>query len=116
MNKLDKEIKKILKFYNKDSIKDLTDVDWYNISYYQKLSEEFIRKFKDKVNWYSINYYQKLSEEFIREFKDRVYWYNISKYQKLSEGFIIENIKYIDIGRLKYNKNIKKKLMILIKK
>ena len=40
---------------------------------YQKLSEEFIKKFKDEVDWLSISIYQKLSEDFIREFKDEVY-------------------------------------------
>jgi len=66
------------------------DINWNYISSDQKLSEEFIREFKDKVYWYSISRYQKLSEEFIREFKDKVNWYSISRYQKLSEEFIKE--------------------------
>ncbi len=65
-------------------------VDWYNVSRYQKLSEEFIREFKDKVDWRCFSKYQKLSEEFIREFKDKVDWYCVSRYQKLSENFIRE--------------------------
>ena len=51
--------------------------DWIKISYYQKLSEEFIREFQDKVDWYLISIRQKLSEDFIKEFKDKVFWYNI---------------------------------------
>ncbi len=47
---------------------------------YQKLSENFIREFKDKVNWYNISYSQKLSENFIREFKDNVNWNSISQF------------------------------------
>ena len=39
------------------------------ISSYQKLSEEFIREFKDKVDWLYICRFQKLSEEFKKEFK-----------------------------------------------
>jgi hypothetical protein len=42
------------------------NIDWYYISNSQKLSEEFMTKFQDKVNWYYISQYQKLSEEFIK--------------------------------------------------
>ena len=63
-------------------------VDWIYISTRQKLSEEFIEKYKDRVNWYDISMYQKLSEEFIEKFENKVYWNNISMYQKLSEEFI----------------------------
>ena len=63
------------------------DLDWIYISYHQKLSEGFIREFKDKVDWKYISRFQELSEEFIREFKDRVNWEYISVFQILSEGF-----------------------------
>jgi len=66
------------------------DVNWYFISEYQKLSEDFIRKFRNQLNWLDVCEYQQLSENFIREFQDRVDWYNISKYQQLSENFIRE--------------------------
>ena len=61
-----------------------------HISECQKLSENFIRKFQDRVNWMYISTYQKLSEDFIREFQDNVHWLTISKNQKLSECFIRE--------------------------
>jgi len=77
----EKKLRKIIKNSN---------TDWTSISHYYKLSEKFIREFKDKVDWYYISEYQKLSEKFIREFKDNVYWYYISIYQKLSEKFIRE--------------------------
>ena len=66
--------------------------DWDDLEFYKKnkLTEDFIREFKDKVNWCYISYYQKLSEDFIREFKNKVNWIWISKYQKLSENFIRE--------------------------
>jgi hypothetical protein len=38
----------------------------------QKLSEEFIKEFKNEVDWDFISKYQKLSEEFIKEFKNEV--------------------------------------------
>ena len=68
----------------------ITERQWSYISRYQKLSEDFIREFKDKVDWCWISIYQKLSENFIREFKDCVNWCCISARQKLSEDFIRE--------------------------
>ena len=73
------------------SIKEFKDkVDWYEISEYQELSEDFIREFKNKINWCFISEYQTLSEKFIREFKDYVEWEYICVYQKLYEKFIRE--------------------------
>jgi len=63
-------------------------VNWNLISACQKLSEKFIKKFQDNVDWVRISKYQKLSEEFIEKFQDKVNWALISKYQKLSESFI----------------------------
>ena len=82
-----------LEFLNKElnaNYTSLNDVNWTLISKHQKLSEDFIREFKDEVAWTRISSYQKLSEEFIREFQDKVYWSHISSYQKLSESFIRE--------------------------
>ena len=64
--------------------------DWMRISARQKLSEDFIREFKDNVDWYWVSSHQKLSESFIREFQDKVDWGRISITQKLSEDFIRE--------------------------
>jgi len=77
-------------------------VSWYYISRRQRLSENFIKEFRNKVSWYYISRYQKLSEDFIREFKDEVDWSNISKYQTLSEDFIREfkdRVDWIFISR-----------------
>ena len=57
---------------------------------FQKLSENFIREFKNRINWECISKHQKLSESFIREFQDKVNWNWISKHQKLSKSFIKE--------------------------
>jgi hypothetical protein len=78
------ELKNIIK--NNKLSKD----NWYDISVYQKLSEEFIKEFQDKVGWIYISKHQKLSEEFIKKFQDKVDWDYISVYQKLSEKFIKE--------------------------
>ena len=65
-------------------------VNWVYVSEHAKMSENFIREFKDKVNWEEISCHQKLSENFIREFQDKINWDYISYYQKLSEDFIRE--------------------------
>ena len=80
-----------------DFIREFKDkVDWDVISVYQHLSEDFIREFKDKVYWAGISEYQRLSEDFIREFADKVDWDYISKYQRLSEDFIREFKNRVD--------------------
>ena len=74
-----------------DFIREFQDkINWNIISEYQTLSEDFIREFQDKVNWDIISVSQNLSEDFIREFKDKVNWRWISAYQILSEDFIRE--------------------------
>jgi hypothetical protein len=60
---------------------------WWYISFFQKLSERFIGKYKDRVIWYWISYHQKLSESFIEKYKDKVDWYLIFKSQNLSPEF-----------------------------
>jgi len=65
-------------------------LDWNSISEFQNLSENFIREFQDKLDWNSISEFQKLSENFIREFQNKVNWFYISEFQKLSENFIRE--------------------------
>ena len=83
-------------------------VNWIGISYYQKLSEDFIREFQYKVNWCSISYGQKLSEDFIKEFQDKIKynWYEICCNQNLSKEFIIEFADKINFKILIANKNI----------
>ena len=82
---------------------NIDEYDWNNISIYQKLSEEFIREFQDRVNWLWISKYQKISEDFIKEFQEEVDWDNISKFQKLSESFIREFEYRVDISILTTN-------------
>ena len=70
------------------AIKNNQPINWYYISSRQKLSEEFIREFVDKVNWFYISESQKLSNKFIKKFKDKVNWNYISREQKLSHNLI----------------------------
>ena len=63
-----------LEFLNKElnaNYTSLNDVNWGYVSIYQKLSENFIREFQDKIDWNYISEHQKLSEKFIREFKNK---------------------------------------------
>ena len=62
----------------------------FSISKYQKLSEAFIDRNKDKLSWSIICEYQILSEDFIRAHSGYVYWDLISTHQHLSEDFIKE--------------------------
>ena len=105
-----KEVEELIKKLELNcSIKEFRDkVDWYYISWKQKLSKHFIREFKDKVNWDYISSYQKLSEHFIREFKDLVDWRNISHHQELSEQFIREFKDKLNIDTLVERKLITK--------
>lgn len=78
-------------------IKDLCKV--------QKLSESFIRDFKDKVSWSTICVYQKLSEPFMEEFIEYLDWKNVAIYQQLSPEFIKKHIDLLDsrlINRYQY--------------
>ena len=74
-------------------------------------AEEHIRKtipYISYVEWYYISKYQALSEEFLIEFSDKVDWYNISGYQKLSKKFIRENFDKLNLNQLLLNANLDK--------
>ena len=44
------------------------NLDWEYISYFYKLSENFIKKFQNNVDWDNISYVQKLSINFKEKF------------------------------------------------
>ena len=46
-------------------------VNWVDVYYNYKLSENFIIEFKNKIDWWCILNYQKLSEKFKEEFKNK---------------------------------------------
>lgn len=70
--------------------------DWELCSLYQpNLSEDFIEEFFDKLHMeYICNHYQ-LTENFIRKNKDRLYWDKLSFSQNFSISFIEEMEQYI---------------------
>jgi hypothetical protein len=90
-----RKVNMLFEFDEKVFISD-KNTNWEEISFHYKLSEDFIRKHKDKVNWYYVSGSQELSESFIREFQDKVFWSYISSEQKLSENFIREFQNKVD--------------------
>jgi hypothetical protein len=99
-------MKKLTKKEIEEIRKNPKSQDWLIISHRYKLTEEFIREFRDRVWWVYISYTQELSENFIREFHRKVQWDSISRYQNLSEEFMIEFINDIHIRRLFDNRKI----------
>ena len=85
-----------MKKFDEETFVPDKNTDWGNICYTEELSENFMRKYKDKVNWSSVSYRQDLSEDFIREFQDRIDWWWILRTQNLSESFIREFKNKID--------------------
>ena len=63
---------------------------WFVICDCQRLSESFMRKYRENLDWERISERQILSENFIREFSDELDWSLIFEHQKLSESFILE--------------------------
>jgi hypothetical protein len=59
-------------------INQLLEDDWYEISEYQILSENFIREFKDKVDWFNVSSNEKLqvSDKFCEDFDHKLGFYN----------------------------------------
>jgi len=59
-----KEVEKLIKDYDYDcsvkEFKDIIDVNWYDISWKQKLSEDFILEFKNKID---IKLYKKINRK-----------------------------------------------------
>jgi hypothetical protein len=103
-----------LNYINKEcntNYTSLDKVDWYVISTFRKLSESFIREFKNKVDWLSISAYQKLSESFIKEFQDKVNWDCISHYPNLSTDFIREFQAKLDWEYISQYYNLSKEFL-----
>ncbi len=83
----------------------LNEITWWDISAYQRLSENFISKYADKVrehkyfvDWNLISCYQKLSEPFIEKYKNLVNWNYIFIWQDLSDEFIEKHIHRVNLN------------------
>jgi hypothetical protein len=61
---------------------------WDIISINQKLSEEFIEKYQDKINWASVSLFQDLSWEFLQKFSKKIILKNFSNNDCLNDELI----------------------------
>ena len=95
---------------------EMEEIEWLLLSRQKKLSEDFIRIFKDKVTWEYVSKEQILSEDFIQEFADKVDWVAISSYQSLSEQFIIKNKDKVKWYFISKNQNLSDNFLIEYKK
>jgi hypothetical protein len=88
-------------------------VDHFSIFYHQKISEEVIRRIVNNYvledsDWWCISIFQDLSQDFISEFYEYLNFYNLLEHQNLSEEFLVSNIDKIHIRSLFYlNRNKK---------
>ncbi len=64
--------------------------DWENLSYYQKLTASFAKKYEHKLDWQLISSNRNLSLNFFRKFSDKLNWDNFCYYHKLSKKFAKE--------------------------
>lgn len=66
--------------------------EWYYISRYQKLDEDFIRDYADKLDWGVLSQKQKMNMSMIRENVDNINWGEVCSKRKLSEDFMEEHL------------------------
>ena len=55
---------------------------WMDITRWQRLSEEFIEEYKDKVEWEYVALYQYVTEPFVEKWKEKT----IAKYRFVRKG------------------------------
>ena len=63
-----------LKFISEEEIylNELNDANnWMDLSMNYELSEDIMEKFLDKIDWIYVSKFQRLSENFIRRHKDK---------------------------------------------
>ena len=96
-----KTTQELIDMFSNEFGKNINNWDWALISEYKYLTEDFIRKFKNRVTWFLISRCQKLSENFIRKFKDEVDWDYICMYQTLSENIIINMNEKVTVANVK---------------
>jgi len=74
-----------------DFMREFKDyIHWGYACRRQTLSEDFIREFQylfKPMDWQGISYYQTFTENFMREFKDKLDWEMIIEFQNISYEF-----------------------------
>ena len=111
-NKINKNTLFWKQYFSEDFLCKHTDwwlydsADCYAVTSHQKLSENFLRTYKDNLNWSSVTKYQTMSEDFIKEMRDYVDWDLVLDYQKLSLEFISKMKYYFNEAQILLNENI----------
>ena len=49
-------------------------INWITLCRNQRFTENFIKRYFEKVDWFIVSQYQKLSESFIEQFEHLVDW------------------------------------------
>lgn len=84
---------------------------WTVIPQTQRVSEQFIEKWKDKINWEEVCRYQKLSSKFLDEHTKYLIWEIVEYNQDLEEWFIEEHIDKLNFDKLLTRQNLSQKFM-----
>jgi len=92
-------------------------INWYELSYNNILSIDFIECFYSKIRWNIISRYKIIDDNILYRYYDKLNWNYVSEYQYLSLDFIENNIDLININKLLINLNypreyIKKILLV----
>lgn len=74
------------------------------------VSCEFLEKYIDYIHWNLISQYQKLSEEFMMKYKYKISFTGICSHQKISVNFIELYKREIEWNFLSQNKNLTKEV------
>jgi len=61
------------------------------------VSEKFIEDNPECFNYPSTSFFQTLSEDFMRKHKDKLDWFYLCKNQRMSEEFVYEHLGYVSI-------------------
>ena len=69
---------------------------WGEVAAFQRLSEEFIDRYADRLDWSLLFQFQKLSEEFLERNVDRLCWAVLCADQDLSEAFMDKHADKLD--------------------
>lgn len=101
-------------------IENLSKRDWYGISQIDELSDEFIRKYHDKLDWKALIRFSIPSELIISEFhsylKFDIDWQELLENYELSENFLIKFIDKFDEDLLIETQKVSAKLFLRLMK
>lgn len=102
-------------------ITELNNNDWYQISSFSELSEEFIRQYHDKLDWPTLIDAGVLNESLLNDFHDKIKlpfdWERIiTYYEKLSLEFLTKFLDKFHPDVLLENQRVPAKLLYKILK